>query len=287
VLVGDTATITRLMRENNVDEQGITIVDPASDRESLRAERYAHLFFEKMQRAGISLGDAYEKLKSKEHFALMMVESGDADGCILHHANSYMEALRPTLRIIGTNNREGHVAGMYILLNKRGPMFFSDVLVNATPTAEQLVQTTLLAAAAVKRWNIEPRVALLSFSNFGTMTGESPRKVARAVEILHAEHPELLVDGEMQANMALDGKQRFSKFPFNKLKDERANTFIFPCLDSGNILGKFIKETGESELVGPVLLGLSRPVHIVPEDTPARDLVTIAAIATIDARDIQ
>ncbi|MDR2130840.1 MAG: NADP-dependent malic enzyme [Odoribacteraceae bacterium] len=287
VLVGDAGNTARLARENNVDLQGITVIDPWSDGESLRRERYAHLFFEKMKRKGIALGDAYEKMKSREYFALMMVESGDADGCILHHANSYLEALRPTLQIIGTDNAEGHVAGMYILLNKKGPMFFSDVLVNASPTVETLVQTTVLTAAAVKRFNIEPRVALLSFSNFGMVPGGSPRKVARAVEILHEAYPALAVDGEMQANMALDGKERFSKFPFNKLKDERVNTFIFPCLSSGNIVGKFIRELGGTELVGPVLLGLARPVHVMSEDAPARDLVNIAAIAVVDARNNQ
>jgi malate dehydrogenase (oxaloacetate-decarboxylating)(NADP+) len=282
VLVGDAANIARLMRENHLDEQGITIVDPWDDRESLRRERYAHLFLEKMQRKGVTLGDAYEKMKLREYFALMMVESGDADACILHYANSYQEALRPTLQIIGTNNREGHVAGMYIMLNKKGPMFFADVLVNAQPTAETLARTTLLVADAVRQLNIEPRIAMLSFSNFGEAEEESPRKVARAVEILHEEHPELRVDGEMQASIALDGKQRFSKYPFNKLGDERANTFIFPCLNSGDILSKFARELGGAESVGPVLLGLSKPAHAMPEEASARDLVNIAAIAIIN-----
>ncbi|MDR2414179.1 MAG: NADP-dependent malic enzyme [Odoribacteraceae bacterium] len=285
VLVGNADNIARLMQENRVDGQGITVIDPWSDDEAMRRERYAHLFLEKMQRKGVTLGDAYEKMKTRDYFSLMMVESGDADGCILHHANNYQDALRPTLQIIGTNNREGHVAGMYIMLNKKGPMFLADVLVNASPTAETIARTTLLVADAVKKLNIEPKIALLSFSNFGTTPAGSPARVARAAEILHETRPELLVDGEMQANMALDGKQRFSKFPFNKLGDERANTFIFPCLNSGDILGNFFKELGESEAAGPVLLGLSRPVHVMPEEASARDLVNIAAIATIAARD--
>jgi malate dehydrogenase (oxaloacetate-decarboxylating)(NADP+) len=282
VLVGDAGQIARLMRENHVDGQGITVVDPWHDTENLRRERYAHLLFEKRQRKGMTLADAYEKMKTREYFALMMVEGGDADGCILHHASSYREALQPVLQIVG--NEASHVAGMYIMLNKKGPMFFADVLVDANTTEESLVQTTLLAAAEIKKFNVEPKIAMLSFSNFG-VTGEgSPRKVARAVARLHAEYPELLVEGEMQANLALNGKQRFSKFPFNKLKDERANTFIFPCLNSGNILTRFIKELGESELVGPILLGLPKPVHLVPEDATARDLVNIAAIASMNAR---
>ena len=139
VLVGDAGEIARVMRENHVEGQDILVVDPRSDGEILRGERYAHLFFEKMQRRGITLADAHEKMARREYFALMMVESGDADGCILHHGGNYLEALRPTLEVVGNG---GHVAGMYILLNKRGPMFFSDVLVNAAPTAETLVQTT-------------------------------------------------------------------------------------------------------------------------------------------------
>jgi malate dehydrogenase (oxaloacetate-decarboxylating)(NADP+) len=284
VLVGDAGRIARLMSENHIDGQGITVVDPWSDAESLRRERYAHLLFEKRQRKGMTLADAYERMTSRDYFALMMVEVGDADGCILHHPDGHAEALRPVMQVIGDGNGDEHVTGMYIMLNKKGPMFFSDVLVDVSPTAESLARTTLLAAAAIRRFNIEPRIALLSFSNFGTVADGGPRKVARAVEILHAEHPELLVEGEMQASMALDGKQRFSKFPFNKLRDERANTFIFPCLSSGNILGKFLKELGESEFVGPVLLGLPKPVHLMAEDASARDLVNIAAIATMDAQ---
>ncbi|MDR1414410.1 MAG: NADP-dependent malic enzyme [Odoribacteraceae bacterium] len=282
VLVGDAGHIARLMSENHIDGEGITVVDPWGETEGLRRERYAHLLFQKRQRRGITLADAYERMNALDYFALMMVEGGDADGCILHQVDGGMGTLRPLLQIIGAD--EGHVAGMYIVLNKKGTMFFSDVLMDAKPTAESLVRTTLLTAAAIKRFNIEPKIALLSFSNFGSVAEEGTRKVARAVEILHAEHPELLVDGEMQANMALNGKQRFSKFPFNKLRDERANTFIFPCLSSGNILGKFIREMGESELVGPILLGLSKPVHVMSEDASARDLVNIAAIATMDAQ---
>ncbi|MDR1274468.1 MAG: NADP-dependent malic enzyme [Odoribacteraceae bacterium] len=282
VLVGDAGRIARLMNENHVDGQGITVIDPWSDAESLRRERYAHLLFEKRQRKGMTLADAYERVTSREYFSLMMVEAGDADGCILHHPDGGAEALRPIMQTIGDGDE--HVTGMYIMLNKKGPMFFSDVLVDVKPTAESLARTTLLAAEAIRRFNIEPRIALLSFSNFGSVEEGGPRRAARAVEILHAEHPELLVEGEMQANMALDGKQRFSKFPFNKLRDERANTFIFPCLSSGNILGKFLKELGESEFVGPVLLGLPKPVHVMSEDASARDLVNLAAIATMDAQ---
>ena len=284
ILLGNREKIARLMNENHIEMQGISIVDPWSEEERRRRERYAHVFFAKRQRKGISLNDAVEKMKLREYFALAMVETGDADGCILHYSNSYIEALRPALHLIGTNNKERHIAGMYIMLNKKGPMFFSDVLINMKPTEETLVQTTLLTAAAVKKLNIEPKIAMLSFSNFGVVTEGSPRKVAHAVEILHRDYPDMVVDGEMQANFALNGVQRFRKFPFNKLKDERANTFIFPCLSSGNILSKFLRELGESEFVGPILLGLAKPVHIMSEESSVRDLVNIAAIATLDAQ---
>ncbi|MDR2037133.1 MAG: NADP-dependent malic enzyme [Bacteroidales bacterium] len=287
ILVGNKDKITRLMAENSINTQGISVVDPWTESERKRRENYAHVFFEKRQRKGISLNDAIERMKQREYFSLMMLETGDADGCILHYANNYIDALRPALQIIGTNNSQGHVAGMQIILDKRGPMFFSDVSVNMEPTEDTLVQTTLLTADAVKKLNIEPQIAMLSFSNFGIITTGSPKKVYNAVNILHHEYPELMVEGEMQADIALDGKQRFHKFPFNKLKDKRANTFIFPCLSAGNILSKFLKNLGESESIGPVLLGLSKPVHVMSEEASVRDLVNISTIATLDAQNIE
>jgi malate dehydrogenase (oxaloacetate-decarboxylating)(NADP+) len=287
VLVGNSDKISRLMSENNINPRGIDIIDPWTEEERVRRENYAHVFFEKRQRKGISLNDAIEKMKQREYFSLMMVETGDADGCILHYANNYIEALRPALQIIGTNNPTGHVTGMQIILDKRGPMFFSDVAINMEPTADTLVLTTLLTAEAVEKLNIKPKIAMLSFSNFGIITTGSPRKAANAVGILHDKYPELMVEGEMQADIALDGKQRFVKYPFNKLKNSKTNTFICPCLSSGNILGKFLKELGGSETIGPVLLGMAKPVHIMPEEASVRDLVNISAMATLDAQNME
>ncbi len=286
ILIGNSEKIARLMTENHIEKEGISIMDPWCEQERQRREQYANVFFEKRQRKGISMHDAIEKMKHREYFSLMMLETGDADGCILQYGNNYIDALRPALQIIGTNNEENHVAGMHILLTKRGPLFLSDVSVNPEPSADTLVQTARLTASAVCKLKIDPQIAMLSFSNFGNMSEGSPGKVARAVDILHRDYPELSVDGEMQADIALNRHQRFAKFPFNKLKNNRVNTFIFPCLSSGNILTKFMMELGEVESIGPVLLGLAKPVHIMSEDTSVRDLVNIAAIAVLDAQGI-
>ncbi len=286
ILIGNSEKISCLMEENQIEKDGIEVLDPWCEQERQRREQYAHTFFEKRQRKGISMQDAIERMKHREYFALMMLETGDVDGCILHYDNNYIDTLRPALQIIGMNNEENHVAGMQILLSKRGPLFLSDVCVNPEPDANSLVQTARLTADAVRKLNIDPQIAMLSFSNFGNMGEGSPGKVASAVDILHKEYPELSVDGEMQADIALNRRQRFAKFPFNTLKDNRVNTFIFPCLSSGNILSKFMMELGEVEFIGPVLLGLAKPVHIMPEETSVRDLVNITAMAVLDAQNI-
>ncbi len=288
IVVGNSEKILNRMAENHIEKEGITIIDLWSDNERPRRERYATAFFEKRQRKGVSMHDAIDKMQHREYFSLMMLETGDADGCIMHYTNNYVDVLRPALQIIGSDNKENHVAGMQIVFTKRGPLFLSDVAVHVSPGAESLVQTTRLTAEAVKKLNIEPQIALLSYSNFGSMgTASSPNKVSLAVDALHQQYPELSVDGEMQASMALDGQQRFAKYPFNKLKDNRVNTFIFPCLNSGNILSKFVKQMGAQESIGPVLLGLAKPVHIMSEDATVRDLVNIAAIAVLDAQGVK
>jgi malate dehydrogenase (oxaloacetate-decarboxylating)(NADP+) len=176
---------------------------------------------------------------------------------------------------------------MYIMLSKNGPLFLADTTVNMNPSAKTLADTTLLTAAEVKRFNIEPKIALLSYSNFGAFKGEgSPERAKEAVQILHKTHPELIVDGEMQANYALNGKLRYKRFPFNKLGDENANTLIFPNLSSGNITYKVLQSIGVSEAIGPVLMGMKKPIHILQRDSSVREIINMTAIAVIDAQAI-
>jgi malate dehydrogenase (oxaloacetate-decarboxylating)(NADP+) len=189
------------------------------------------------------------------------------------------------MQIIGTDDENGHIAGMYIMLTKRGPFFLADTSVNSEPSAEFLINTTLLTVENVKKFNIEPKVALLSYSNFGSYQDKgSPSKMREAIKILHEKYPDIIVDGEMQASYALDGKLRYKRFPFNKLGDQDANTLIFPNLSSGNITFKVLQSLGHAEAVGPVLMGMKKPVHILQRDSSTREIVNMVAIAVIDAQ---
>ena len=172
-------------------------------------------------------------------------------------------ALTPAVQCVGTRNGLKHIAGMYLLMTKRGPVFFADTTVNRRPDAQTLVDTTLLAVREVQKFNIVPKIALLSYSNFGSVREGSPSRVADAVKILHEKHPEIIVDGEMQANFALNKDLRKLRFPFSKLADHDVNTLIFPNLSSGNIAYKMMQELGGAEVIGPILMGIKKPIHIL------------------------
>ena len=185
-----------------------------------------------------------DKIHDPNYFGVMMVEAGEADGFLAGFSSKYANTIRPALQVVGTNNTLNHIAGMYIVLTKKGPFFFADTTVNINPSARTLADTTLLTANEVRKFNIVPRIAMLSYSNFGSNRDESPNRVREAVEILHRDYPELIVDGEMQANYAFNKKLRQEKFPFSKLVDMDVNTVIFPDLNSGNIAYKMMQELG-------------------------------------------
>ena len=189
--------------------------------------------------------------------------------------------------MVGTDPNFDHIAGMYIMMTKKGPYFFSDTTVNRHPSAETLVETTLLTAATVREFNIEPKIALVSYSNFGSVSEGSPKSVREAVKILHKDHPELIVDGEMQANFAINKELRNNQFPFSKLAEHDVNTIIFPNLSSGNIAYKLIQELGMAEIIGPILMGMKKPVHIVPLDSSVREMVHMTTVAVVDAQQLE
>ncbi len=233
----------------------------------------------------MTYSEAVEKMYNRDYFGAMMVETGEADAFISGFSRKYSSTIRPALQVIGIKEQFNHIAGMYIMLSKRGPLFLSDTTVNINPSAQTLVDTTILTAAQVKRFNIEPKIALLSYSNFGSFKGlGSPAIVKEAVDILHKTQPDLLVDGEMQANYALNGKLRYKRYPFNKLGDSDANTLIFPNLSSGNITYKVLQTLGTAEAIGPILMGMKKPVHILQRDSSVREIVNMVAIAVIDAQ---
>ncbi|GHT14995.1 NADP-dependent malic enzyme [Bacteroidia bacterium] len=280
ILLGSQEKIAKLCTENHIDITGAEIIRFYGDNEQERRNRYAQILFEKRQRKGISLQYAVKKLDRNDTFGLMMVESGDADAMLTTFANDYGRKLRTVREVISAYEHSNHVAGMFIVLTKKGPLFLTDCTVKTQDT-EALVKTTILLAEAVKKFGIEPKIALLSHSNFGVVQEGSSKRVARAVEILQSQYPELAVEGEMQANYAFNGKLRAQKFPFNKLGDADANCFVFPCLSSGNITTLFTKELSGCEIIGPILLGLEKPVHILPEESTVREIVNMVSIAAM------
>ncbi len=284
ILLGNRENINRLISDNCLQLNNSVIIDPHSDEEQERRERYASLLYERRQRKGMLYDEALEKMHNRDYFGVMMVETGDADAFLSGFSSRYAETIRPALQIVGTNNAMNHIAGMYLMITKKGFFFFADATVNIQPSSQTLVDTTLLVAHAVKKFNIEPRIAMVSYSNFGSIKEGSPKRVREAVDILHRDYPGLIVDGEMQANFAFNKKLRQIRFPFTRLEDMDINTVIFPNLSSGNISYKMMQEIGGAEAVGPILLGLGKPVHILQIESSVREIVNMASIAVVDAQ---
>lgn len=284
ILLGNKEIINKLIAENCLRLEGVPVIDPRSDEENERREHYAGLLYRRRQRKGMLYDEALEKMYHRDYFGVMMVETGEADAFLSGFSSRYAETIRPALQIVGTNNPMNHIAGMYLMITKKGPFFFADATVNIQPSARTLVDTTLLVAHAIKKFNIEPKIALLSYSNFGSIREGSPQRVREAVQILHDDHTDLIVDGEMQANFAFNRDMRSMRFPFSRLADMDVNTVIFPNLSSGNIAYKMMQEIGGAEAVGPILLGLKKPIHILQIESSVREIVNMASIAVVDAQ---
>ena len=213
-----------------------------------------------------------------------MVEMGEADALISGLTRNYPDTIRPSLQIIGKEPGVKKVAGMYILLTRRGPLFLADTTVNFNPTVDDVVEITELTARAVERFNIKPRIALLTYSNFGSAKGEDAEKMSAAVAKLHAKHPDMIVDGEMQAHLPFDTELLRTNHPFSKLVDDGANTLIFPNLSASNIAYNLLKEVGEYEAIGPLLLGMGKPVYVLQLGSSVREIVNMVAIAVVEAQ---
>jgi len=280
ILLGNRDTIRKLIAENALELDGVEIIDIL--QEPQRTKKYADALYQKRQRKGVTPVDAAKFMRDRNYFGASMVEFGEADAMISGLTKNYATTIKPALQVIGSE--KGRVAGMYMMMTKQGPVFFGDTTVNVDPTAEELVDLTLLIERAVSKLNIKPRIALLSYSNFGSNEGVVPEKVRAAVKILHEKHPEMVVDGEMQANFAMNKALLKDNFPFSRLADEPANTLIFPNLESGNIAYKLLQELGGAEAVGPILLGLKKPVHIVQLGSSVREIVNMVTLAVLDAQ---
>ena len=284
ILLGDVEKIKKLIADNNLDLGDTPIIDPRSKSEDDRRNAFGDIFFKKRQRRGFTLYEARKVMRERNHFGAMMVETGAADAMISGLTRKYADPIRPALQIIGVQEGVKRVAGMYIMNTKQGPYFFADTTMNVDPSVQDLVDITVLTANSVKQFNITPRIALLSYSNFGSAEGEVPNKMREATEILHKNYPGMIVDGEMQANFALNDELMKEQFPFSDLADKKVNTLIFPNLASGNIAYKLIQEMGGAEAIGPVLIGMKKPVHILQLGSSVREIVNMVTIAVVDAQ---
>jgi malate dehydrogenase (oxaloacetate-decarboxylating)(NADP+) len=284
VLLGNKKEIEAVARQNKLAIDGIEIIDFREGHETERKKRYADILLEKRQRKGCTLSEAKNKLNDSIHFGVMMVETGEVDGFLSGFSTRYADTIRPALQIVGTNNSLNHIAGMYIVQTKKGSFFFADTTVNIQPSGRTLADTTLLTANEVRKFNIEPRIAMVSYSNFGAIREGSPKRVQEAIEILHRDYPELIVDGEMQANFAFNKDLRQTKFPFTKLANLDVNTIIFPNLSSGNIAYKMMGELGEADIIGPILLGIKKPIQVLQMESTVRQIVNMAAITAVEAQ---
>jgi len=284
ILLGNTEKIENLIEENHLELGGVQIIDPKSNEQEENRTNFAHSYFEKRQRKGSTMLEAQSFMRQHNYFGVMMVEKNLADVFISGLTRKYPTTIRPALEIIGRQDGVRIVAGMYIMMTKKGPVFFADTTVNTKPSAQDLVDITLLTANTVKEFNIVPRIAMLSYSNFGSTDNEQTKMVRDAVAILHRDHPDLIVDGEFQANFAMNVGIRNELFPFTKLGSEAVNTLIFPDLSSGNITYKLMQEMGEVEAIGPVLMGMKKSVHVLQLASTVREIVDMVTIGVVDAQ---
>lgn len=280
ILLGSRDRIERVATAENIALDDIELEDPAT---SPRRERYAEYLWQRRQRKGMSLAEAKRRLFNANYFGGVMVARGDAEALLSGMSTTYPETLRPALEVIGAHPRAGLVSGMYMLVFENRVVFCADTTVNIQPTSEQLAQIGYAASRIVFTLGMTPRIAMLSFSNFGSVRHEEAERVARAVQLLRQRDPKLMVDGEMQADTAVDARTLGEAFPFSALK-EPANVLIFPNLSAGNIAYKLLHHLGGATAIGPILIGMAKPVHVLEQGADVQDIVNMAAVAVMDAQ---
>lgn len=282
ILLGDENRIKEIDDQYDLGIlENMTVIDPRTQPEM--AATYAKQLYEDRKRRGVTEFEAKRLMKRRDYFGPMMVKHGDADAFITGLSIRYPRAVRPILEVLGPQDKK-RVAGMYIMLTKRGPIFFADTTINEEPDAEGIVEIVLAVADTVRRINLKPKVALLSYSNFGSHHGKVPQKMNKAVQMLKAKHPDLIVDGEMQANFAVKNNLLEEVFPFSDLVNHKPNIFIFPDLAAGNISYKLLQSLGAAEAIGPILIGLDKAAHVLQMGASVREIVNIVAMAVVDAQ---
>lgn len=284
ILLGKRKKIEAIIDEYSLEFNDFEIVDPKSEEEEERRIKYGKAFFEKRKRKGFTEFESIQIMRERNHFGAMMVEQGDADAMISGVTRNYKDVVRPAIQTIGLEKDVQTIAGLYILMTKRGPLFLADTTINMDPTAEQIAEITNNVAKTVRKFKVNPKIALLSYSNFGSSVGKDSEKMAKAVEILHEKHPTLVVDGELQANFALNAELMNEKFSFSQLANKQVNTLIFPNLSSGNIAYKLLQEITEGDAIGPVLVGLKKSIHVVQMGASVREIVNMVKVAVVDAQ---
>ena len=283
ILLGRRDVIVKLMEEIEFDSN-VEIIDPKSDEEEERKNRYANVYWQQRKRKGVTLYSAEKVMRERNYFAAMMVNEGDADALISGYARSYPSVVKPMLELIGLAPGATRVATTNVMMTQRGPMFLGDTSININPTASDLTKIAQMTASVVKMFGMEPVMAMISFSNFGSSKNQTAVKVREAVEYLHKRHPDLLVDGELQTDFALNKDMLQATFPFSKLAGKKVNTLIFPNLESANITYKLLKELNKADSIGPIMMGMRKPVHILQLEASVDEIVNMTAIAVIDAQ---
>lgn len=284
ILLGNKEKILALMETHSIDLSDSPIIDTWLPEEETRRNEFGDSLWMKRQRRGLTQYDARKLMRDRNYFGAMMVEQGLADAMISGLTRKYGAPIKPALDIIGVQEGVSRVAGLYMMVTKRGPYFFADTTMNADPTAQEIADIAVLTANTIKQFNITPRIALLSYSNFGSAEGAVPTKMREAAKILRDNYPGLIVDGDVQANFAVNNNLLKEQFPFSNLVDKDVNTFIFPNLAAGNIAYKILQELGGAEAIGPVLMGLKKPVHVLQLGSSVREIVNMTTIAVVDAQ---
>ena len=283
ILLGNEERLAKIAAEESISLEGIEIVNMRHDRETERRHRYARILSEKRAREGVTYAEACEKMVDRNAFGMMMVETGDADAFVTGVYSRYSEVTKLAEQIIGIRPSYKHFGAMNIVTSKKGTFFIADTLINRHPSTEVLIDIARLTHDAVKFFAHEPVMAMLSYSNFGSDKQGSPLKVHEAIDYLHTNYPEMVIDGEMQVNFALDKKLRDDMYPFNKLNGKDVNTLVFPNLSSANSAYKLLLEMGVAETIGPIQMGLNKPIHFTDVESSTRDIVNLTTVAVVDA----
>ncbi len=284
LLLGNEKKIREIAAQNSIDIDDMPIINPKDDEHEEARKKFGDIFFEKRHRKGVNSYEALKAMKDRNHFGCMMVETGEADCMISGLSRNYPDTIRPAIQIIGMEEGVKKLAGMYLLFTKRGPMFLADTTVNLNPTAEELAEITLLVAKEVRHFNIVPKIAMLSYSNFGSSNSEEANMVRKAREIVKTKNPTLICDGEIQGMLAFNKEILKENYPFTELVNGEVNVLIFPNLAAGNIAHNLLQEIGGADSIGPILLGLKKPVHVLQLGSSIRSIYNMVVIAVVDAQ---